>query len=238
MGSPADDPHRCPGWWSSNEAQHEVTITRGFLLGRTAVTQEQWRAVMGYNTCDDPWRGTTVALGVAQHWRVDYPGDIGPRKPVVGVARDDALAFCAALSGMSGRTVRLPTEAEWEYACRAGSATAFSYGDDEGRLGQYAVFGRPYGSNEVVASRKPNAWGLYDMHGNVWEWVLDYYADYPESPQVDPAGPLAPSGERWTRVMRGGSSVNDAWQMRSACRHCIEETFRNSVVGFRALVEA
>ncbi len=122
MGSPPDEPHRCPGYWSHDETRHEVVITAGFWMGFTVVTQAQWRAVMGYNTYDDPARGSP--RGENGRWIIDYPGDIGPDKPVVGISRRDALDFCDALSAATGRAVRLPTEARWKYACRAGSTTA------------------------------------------------------------------------------------------------------------------
>ncbi|MBM3824924.1 MAG: DUF1593 domain-containing protein, partial [Verrucomicrobia bacterium] len=241
MGSPTSEPHRCPGWWSANETRHEVILTKDYYLGVTEVTREQWIAVMGYDPSTRPaYQTVNTNTGETKTWTINYPDDLRPNKPVMGITRQDAIDFCKKLSQATGRRLRLPTEAEWEHACRAGTRTPFFWGSDPAQAPEYAIFGRPYGQNEVVASRKPNPWGLFDMSGNVWEWVLDYYGDFPSEAQTDPTGPATadPKDPKHSRNMRGGCAVNDVWQQRSACRHRIEEDFRNSVVGFRVLLES
>jgi hypothetical protein len=145
MGSPASEVGRC-----DNETQHEVAISKAFWLGQTPVTQVQWEAVMG----------TQPSY---------YCGN--PNHPVEKVSWQDATAFCRCLSEATGMAFRLPTEAEWEYACRAGTAATYSFGDDPSSLGENAWFeDNSGGSTNPVAMKKSNRWGLYDMHGNVWEW--------------------------------------------------------------------
>jgi formylglycine-generating enzyme required for sulfatase activity len=141
------------------------------------------------------------------------------RFPVESVLWADAVEFCDKLAESVGQPIRLPTEAEWEYACRAGTTTAFCFGDDPAVLHEYAVFFSPAGlpsgrRPDVVGRRKPNAWGLHDVHGNVCEWCQDGYREYPRSEAVDP---LAPS-EGDVRVVRGGT-YHFIWEFcRSACR--------------------
>ena len=186
--------------------QREVTITKPFNMGVTEVTQAQWRAVMG----TEPWKGKNYTKGSGEY-AASYIG------------WNDAAAFCGKLARKAGRTARLPTEAEWEYACRAGSTTKYCFGNDDTKLGDYAWYekntwaaGRKYA--HPVARKKPNAWGLYDMHGNVYEWCSDwsdetYYSAGGNT--VDPAGPVSGS----SRVIRGGCFhyVID-WTWRSANR--------------------
>ncbi|NKB70029.1 MAG: SUMF1/EgtB/PvdO family nonheme iron enzyme [Candidatus Latescibacteria bacterium] len=171
--------------------QHEVTISRGFWLGKYELTQGQWEAVMGTR----PW--------VGQDHRVKSVAD----HPAVYISWDDAQAFAARLNQAAGDSLyRLPTEAEWEYACRAGTSTRWSFGDDESLLGGYAWYRDNVKTNvnnldaNPVGQKKPNPWGLYDMYGNAWEWCLDWYGYYLNRPQVDPTGP--PTGTQ--RVRRGG----------------------------------
>jgi formylglycine-generating enzyme required for sulfatase activity len=157
------------------------------------VTQDQYAAVMGRN----PSR-----FG-------------GERCPVERVSWHDAAEFCARLSEIEGRSCRLPTEAEWEYACRAGSAAAFCFGDDEGRVGDYAWHARNSGGRtHEVGLKRPNAWGLHDMHGNVWEWCHDWYGAYDPDAGQDPTG--SPDGT--LRVVRGGSWFDHPSPLRSASR--------------------
>ncbi len=180
---------------------HKVKITKPFYLGVTEVTQEQYERVMGTNPSK-------------------FQGD--PRRPVENVSFKDAVEFCRKLtererlSGKSGPTYRLPTEAEWEYACRAGTTTTWCCGDDESALADYAWYGNANGQTHAVAQKKPNAWGLYDMHGNVWEWCADWYADeyYARSPSDDPVGP----DEGWPRVFRGGGWYCQASECRASER--------------------
>ncbi|MBN2431699.1 MAG: formylglycine-generating enzyme family protein [Acidobacteria bacterium] len=203
---------------------HRVQITRGYYLQTTELTQRQWTAVMGTR----PWEAVRHAPS-------------GPDYPAVGVSWEDARAFVAALSEKSGRTYRLPTEAEWEYACRAGTTTEFYYGDERSGLGDYGW----YVDNTVrvglehaqpVARKKPNAWGLYDMHGNVWEWCADHFSEdyYARSPLADPAGPE--SG--YPRVLRGGAYDQPPRYCRSAIRIKYFADNSYAYIGFRILAEA
>src|SRR5262249_9745907 len=149
--------------------QHRVTL-RAFYLGIYPVTQAQWDAVMASNP---------------SHFK-------GPDRPVESVPWDDCEAFCRKLTELTGHLCRLPTEAEWEYACRAGTTTAYSFGD-KAKLGEHGWYeANSGGQTQPVGKQKPNAWGLYDMHGNVWEWCQDWYAadSYAKTPDEAPPGPL------------------------------------------------
>jgi formylglycine-generating enzyme required for sulfatase activity len=191
---------------------HTVRISQPFYLGIHAVTQGQWEAVMGTN----PSR---------------FTGD--PNRPVEQVSWEDAQAFIGRLNAREGHTrYRLPTEAEWEYAARAGSTAAYYFGDDSRRLGEYAWYGENAGGQtHPVGTLQPNAWGLYDMYGNVWEWVQDWYGEYTAEPVTDPQGPAAGS----VRVIRGGSWDSDARNCRSAGRAPIAPGTRSDDLGFRLL---
>jgi formylglycine-generating enzyme required for sulfatase activity len=178
MGSPDSEQDRR----DKEGPQHEVVITKPFYMGATEVTQAQYEAVMGTNP--SKYRG--------------------PTNPVENVSWEDAGEFCRKLSEKTGKAVRLPTEAEWEYACRAGTKTRFSFGDSDSDLGDYAWCGRNSGGKtNPVGRKKPNPWGLYDMHGNVGEWCADWYGSYSIKASTDPQG--AGSGDR--RVSRGLSWV-------------------------------
>ena len=178
----------------SNATPHKVTISKPFYLGKYEVTQEQWEKVMGSNPS----------------------GFKGAKNPVENVNWDDCQMFLLELQGkVPGYSFRLPTEAEWEYACRAGSTTRYCYGDDAVRLGAYAWY--KDNSDErahPVGEKRPNMWGLYDMHGSVREWCADWYGHYPKSEVTDPTGPV--SGSR--RLLRGGSWHISATYCRSAGR--------------------
>ncbi|MBS3764809.1 MAG: SUMF1/EgtB/PvdO family nonheme iron enzyme, partial [Planctomycetes bacterium] len=157
------------------KAVHTVRITKPFYMGVTEVTQEQWQAVMGENR-ENP-----------SFFYFD-----GKQNPVETVSWNDLTEFCKKLSQRTGRRVRLPTEAEWEYACRAGNTTAYCFGDSKRQLGDYAWYDDNSNSKtHPVGQKKANDWGLYDMHGNVCEWCRDYYDDdyYENSPESDPTGP-------------------------------------------------
>ena len=199
MGSPESENDRD----KDEGPQRQVTMSSPFYMGVTEVTQSQYKAVMG----SQPWDGQTYAKAGADN-AASY------------INWDEATAFCAALSKKTGRTVRLPTEAEWEYACRAGTTTAYGFGDDASNLGDYAWYnGNTLDKGEMyahpVGRKKPNAWGLYDMHGNVWEWCGDWYADsYANADTRDPKGPT--KGE--ARVLRGGSWGHDPQFCRAARR--------------------
>jgi formylglycine-generating enzyme required for sulfatase activity len=188
MGSPDTD----KDFEAGEGPQHRVIITMPFYIGTTEVTQAQWKAVMGNNPSN-------------------FQGD---DLPVEKVSFDNCNKFLTKLSVKEGKSYRLPTEAEWEYACRAGSTTRFNSGDDDSALdgaGWYA--GNSDRKTHLVGQKKPNAWGLYDMHGNVCEWCQDWYEqDYYRSSQaVNPTGPAQP--QRTYRVFRGGS-----WEGNSDCR--------------------
>ncbi len=180
--------------------QHRVRITGPFYLGVYEVTQEQYERVMGANPSDSK----------------------GAELPVGRVTRDDAQKFCRKLSELAeekepGRAYRLPTEAQWEYACRAGSTKRYCCGDDESLLGDYAWYKKnARGQPHTVGQKKPNAWGLYDMHGNAREWCRDWHEDdyYTRSPADDPAGPA--SGV--AGVLRGGDWSGYPESCRSADR--------------------
>jgi sulfatase modifying factor 1 len=219
MGSPEGEEGR-----SDHGQQHTVTITKPFYLQTTEVTQEQWTAVMG----TEPWKG--------QGWVRE-----GPNYPASYVSWNDAIVYCKNLSEKLGSTYRLPTEAEWEYACRAGTETRWSFGDDEKALGDYAW----YKENAInggeksppqVGLKKPNAFELYDMHANVYEWCHDYYGEdyYKSSPEKDPQGPASGS----FRVLRGGSWSSSARYTRSAFRRRVDADNRgNNNIGFRVVRE-
>ena len=163
----------------------------------------------------------------------EKPNDQGwgrDRRPVIKVSWEDANAYCRWLTEQTGREYRLPTEAEWEYACRAGSTGDWCFGDDEAQLKDYAWYGENSGNEtHPVGEKKPNAFGLYDVHGNVWEWCQDWYGKYTGEPQTNPVGPA--NGDY--RVLRGGSWLYDAVLTRCALRDGSWPVRRDSLVGFR-----
>jgi formylglycine-generating enzyme required for sulfatase activity len=197
----------------SDGKQHPVKITNPFHLGAFEVTQEQYEKVTGKNP---------------SYFK-------GPNNPVEQVSWKDAVEFCRRLSEIpeekdAGHVYRLPTEAEWEYACRAGTTTRFSFGDDESQLGQYAWFNKNSGTTpHPVGGKKPNAWGLYDMHGNVFEWCQDWHGEYPSEPVTDPTGAITGSD----RVYRGGGWSLFAGNCRSGHRGRVIPSSRSSSLGFR-----
>jgi formylglycine-generating enzyme required for sulfatase activity len=219
MGSPEGE----EGRQGDEGPQHRVRITRRFYLGATQITQAQWQAVMG----SAPWKGWLFAKRSVRE---------GADNPATYVSWDDAIAFCRVLGQRDGRAYRLPTEAEWEYACRAGSTGRYSFGDDRSRLAGYAWYadnasdaGWRYAHR--VASMRANPIGLYDMHGNVSEWCSDWLAGgyYAVSPPDDPQGPTAGS----YRVNRGGGWSSTPQCCRSASRSGSTPVYRYSDVGFR-----
>lgn len=189
--------------------QHEVRISRPFLLGKYPVTQAQWQAVMG---------NTPSSFN-----RADYP--------VEGRTWDDAQEFIRKLNTKEGHSrYRLPTEAEWEYACRAGTTGRYYFGDDAGKLGDYAWYNGNSGEGtHPVGQKRPNSWGLYDMYGNVWEWMQDRFGNYPGESKADPQGPL----RGLYRVLRGGCFASDAESCRSANRLKRGPGYRLGNYGFR-----
>jgi uncharacterized protein (TIGR02996 family) len=196
MGSPESEPGR-----ADNEGpQHEVELTHPFYLGVCPVTQREYEAVMGHNPSHfNPARGGS------------------PLHPVEMVPWGNCQAFCERLSEREpGRTYQLPTEAQWEYACRAGTNTAYCFGDDPGKLGEYAWSSANAGRRtHEVGTRRPNPWGLHDMHGNVREWCADWYVAYSKDNQKDPKN-FNPGRYR---VLRGGSRCFRDAGCRAAIRH-------------------
>ena len=213
MGSPDADPDAK----SNEKPQHRVLITEPFCIGLCEVTQDQYRQVVGHNPSQFQAVGGTA--------------------PVDTVSWNHTQEFCRKLSERpkekaAGRVYRLPTEAEWEYACRAGTITRHSFGNDPTRLAEYAWFRDNSADNTThpVAQKKPNAWGLYDMHGNLWEWCSDWYGPYQQSPSDDPVGPS--SGSK--RVLRGKCWSNTpAKSLGSAFRYSHRPRRDVSGYGFR-----
>ena len=199
---------------SDEQPVHTVHISQSFYLGKSPVTQAQWESVMGNNP---------------SHFKGD------PHRPVESISWDDVQEFIRKLNERDrGIRYRLPTEAEWEYAARAGSKSVYSFGDDREQLGEYAWYEKNSGgTTHPVGQLKPNAWGLYDMHGNVWEWVQDWHGDYPDGTLVEPQG--ATSGS--SRVQRGGNWHSDAGECRSARRSYGAPTARHQGLGFRLVQE-
>ncbi len=224
MGSPPEERgrHECEG------PQRSVTITRPFYLSNYPVTQAQYERIIGRNPA---------------HFNKAHGG--GPDHPVEQVSWEDAVTFCEKLTELNAeaehsRIYRLPTEAEWEYACRAGTTTPYYFGQSVG-LKQVHFFGLDAsvwaqaagaaGKSEKVASHDPNAWGLFDMHGNVLEWCSDWFSEtwYSEGPDTDPMGPK----QGWQRVVRGGSFSQFATDCRSASRLGRAPGSRLNTLGFR-----
>jgi len=232
MGSPAGEALRF-----SDETQHTVTLTKGFYMGKHEVTQREYLQVMGSNPSF-------------------FTGDLN--RPVEEVSWKDATNYCGRLTQQeraagrlaAGWGFRLPTESEWEYACRAGTATAFHYGNAlRNGMANFCTYyeynaatgsintnstGIGYlGRTTAVGSYQPNAWGLYDMHGNVLEWCRDWYGAYPKGSVVDPQGPASGTG----RAMRGGYWFSDAVYCRSAYRHSNGYPgLRTGSTGFRVVL--
>jgi len=191
MGSLSGDPNA----QSHEKPQHQVKVN-SFAIGKYPVTQAQYQAVMGTN-------------------RSHFSNN--PQNPVEKVSWDDAQAFCQKLSQITGKTYRLPTEAEWEYACRAGTTTRFYFGDDANQLGDYAWYiGNSQKTTHPVGQKKPNAWGLYDMSGNVWEWCEDnWHNNYIGAPKD---GSAWLTNDNHSQILRGGSWYFNPYYCRSASR--------------------
>ncbi|MBO7106802.1 MAG: formylglycine-generating enzyme family protein [Verrucomicrobia bacterium] len=222
MGSPENERGR-----ENYETQHEVTLTQGYWLGKYEVTQKQYQAIMGKNP--SKFQGATL--------------------PVEKVSWEDAMAFCAKLTASereagrlpAGYEYTLPTEAQWEYACRAETTTALNSGKNLSNISQCTEMNEVgwYGGNSgnmthSVGQKKPNAWGLYDMHGNVLEWCLDWNGSYPLAPEVDPKGP----NNGTSRVIRGGGWNLIAGSCRSASRSNYGPTYSSYFCGFRVALSS
>lgn len=230
MGSPS-------GEWERRAVeegpQTQVTLSKGYWLGKFPIKQSEWECVMGTNPSAFKKAG-------------------GPSAPVEDVSWDDAMAFCQKLNERESRagrlpegyTYKLPTEAQWEYACRAGSTGAYA-GLDPNINGPESVI-RNYvnglawydlnsqGHTQPVGQKLPNAWGLFDMHGNVWEWCLDWHGAYPGGAVSDHIG-LSPGRHR---ILRGGSWENGLWQSRSAHRTSKAPGERDMTIGFRVALSS
>ncbi len=215
MGSPSDESGR--EIFGSREDQHQVTLTKGFWITDTPVTQALWQVVMGDNPSE-------------------FKGD---ERSVENVSWQDAQAFISKMNGMKAELkLCLPTEAQWEYACRAGTVTPFSWGDQidsryvnfDGTVPYNKDSSSEYRRGTVAVKELPcNDWGLHQMHGNVWEWCQDWYGDYPSEPVIDPQGPELGAD----RVLRGGSWIDRDWSCRSANRHRHVSSIRFNNFGFR-----
>ena len=201
MGSPTSEKGR-----NDDETQHEATLTKSYYMGKYEVTQEQWEAVMGNNPSETK----------------------GSKLPVTDVSWEDCQEFIKKLNAKTKGGYRLPTEAEWEFACRAGTTTKYSFGDEitpQDANYDDSKIGKPV----AVGSYRPNAFGLYDMHGNVWEWCEDWYGAYSAGAVTDPKG----LGWGNRRVLRGGSFVSDGSAARSPNRGVNTPTGRLHSFGFR-----
>lgn len=217
MGSP--DPK------AKDELQHEVTLTKAYFIGIHEVTQAQYQQIMGVNP---------VVGG--------NPENVGLTKPVTMQTWPEAVEFCTKLSAKTGRTARLPTEAEWEYAARAGTTTAWSFGDDSELRFDYCWSAGSAGGHftHPVGELRPNPWGLYDIHGNVWEMTADWWVPYEAGPAVDPRGPaVAPPGKNGggpVHVTRGGSFYAGTCPILG--RYGYDDTIAKRHIGFRVVVNA
>jgi formylglycine-generating enzyme required for sulfatase activity len=226
MGSPEADKKAD----KDEKPRHKVTISKPFYLGKTEVTVAQFRAFVkntGYTTeGEKDGKGSWGPSANPDKWEQSpsytwrnprYPQ--GDDHPMVCVSWNDAKEFCAWLGRKDGRAYRLPTEAEWEYACRAGSEASYCFGDDPGVLDDYAwSTSNSKAGTQAVGKKKPNRWGLCDMHGNVWEWCEDSGRDYDREPKVDPFGTKFGTRPGHYRALRGGSWENNPATCRAASR--------------------
>ncbi len=229
MGSPESEVERTP----DESPQHPIRLSEAFYLGTCLVTQQQYQQVMKRNPA---------------HFKASNGGEL--THPIEHVSWDDALAFCERLSrrraeSKAGRVYRLPTEAEWEYACRSGTTSVFFWGNTACSTQANFDGNSPYGDAPVgpdlqktspVGSYQPNAFGLFDMHGNVWEWCNDWYREryYRKCARENPKGPRSGYG----RVLRGGSWNYRGGYTRSADRGRLPPSYRDAHMGFRVAITA
>ena len=269
MGSPTTEVDR-----EDNERpQHPVKITYAFKMGKTEVTQKQWREVMGttirqqrdkaqdrsslgkrlkmlgkdikdnpFGTFDEiqdegMWKTIKAVAAGRNRWPLYGEGD---DYPMYWVNWGEATEFCQKLTELErvagrlppGQEYRLPAEAEWEYACRAGSITRFANGNTEAELDKIGWYGGNSGATHPVGAKIPNAWGLHDLHGNVWEWCLDWYGDYSAEESFDPFGPATGTDQ----IARGGGWDSSFLICRSAERTRCWPSFRGKYLGFRVVL--
>lgn len=215
MGSLSDENN----WYKNEKPAHTVHIGKAFYLGKFLITQKQWLEVTG---------STPSKFA-------------GEDRPADRVSWNDAQEFITKLNEKEGTDkYRLPSEAEWEYACRAGKATRYSFGDNESELGEYCFYGNSDAGSHPVGQKKPNPFGLYDMHGNLWEWMQDLYFDsYEDAPADGSAREATVLPSRVMRVVRGGSWQTSAAGCRSASRYYYPPVARrnSSRIGLRLLRE-
>lgn len=198
---------------AATQPRRRVRISRPIYMGRFPVTQAEWQRIMGDNPSWNSGCGSC---------------------PVEQVSYLDVLNFLEKLNAMDRGTYRLPTEAEWEYAARAGTTGTYSFGDDPSQLGAYGWFFRNVDSGaQPVGQKRPNPWGLYDMHGNVWEWVRDWHQPYPATRTV--VNPVGPARGKY-KVIRGGSWTNDFDLCRSATRMKVRPRNEHLNLGFRVVL--
>lgn len=212
MGSPFDEPHR-----HYSESRHDVTLTKGFWIADTTCTQSMWWTVMGKESGKNK----------------------NQENPVENISRNDCDLFLKKMTSfISDISFSLPTEAQWEFACRGGTTDPFSFGitvspEQVNYNGEYPYLGEEKGLNRggtvIVKSLPPNPWGLYEMHGNIWEWCNDWYGEYETGNVIDPCGPA----EGTYRVLRGGSAFSGAADCRSAARSRCHSEGRYRRNGFR-----
>ena len=214
MGSPAFEEGR-----NTDEGpQREVKISQDFYMGKFEVSQGQWETVMGTR----PWAG-------------QFAVEENPDHPAVYISWNETQEFIRRLNEAAGESLyRLPTEAEWEYAARAGTTTSWFFGDDASRLDTYAWYREDPRivsalKTHAVGVKQPNPWGLYDVHGNAAEWTQDFYGPYPAFGQIDPQGPATGSA----RVIRGGGGQLSIWEVRSASRGVFAPSVRLNTFGLR-----
>ena len=206
MGSRPDEKGR-----AHDEFAHEVIISKPFYIASTEVTQKQWKEIMGFENCN--FRGDSL--------------------PVEKVSWQQAMEFCRKLSEKENKNYALPSEAQWEYACRSASQDSFAGSGNLDEMGWY--FNNSENTTHAVGTKKPNDWGLYDMHGNVAEWCLDNYEkDYPQEQVTDPAGPA----EGKYKVFRGGAWSHFDRAARCGARSCAPASYQLKYVGFRVTMRA
>ncbi|MGF1480619.1 MAG: formylglycine-generating enzyme family protein [Cyanophyceae cyanobacterium] len=228
MGAPESEPESS----GSERSQHRVKL-ESFLLGRYPVTQAQWRVVAGYPLVERELERNPSTFK-------------GENRPVEQVSWEDAKEFCRRLSAKTGRSYRLPSEAEWEYACRAETETPFHYGEmitaelasyDTTKTYNGSLEGKYRGGMMDVGSFPANRWGLHDMHGNLWEWCEDDWHDSYEGAPVDGRAWLGAGGTQTNKLLRGGAWNSAPWYCRSAYRRSDPRYYRYGNIGFRVCCE-